>query len=308
MEHDNDSPSRYTYTNNEATLSAHSNSDGWNNIHVFYGNTSHVAQASHINKAILPLARQQQSDGNNNNNSSSNNNNNNFRRWFSQSQQDEFVSRLLRNKRNGYFVDLAANDAIRISNTYALETYFHWQGLCIEANPIYWAGLAYRSHCQIVAAVVGQEMMQAVKFKFPNRAPPKGGIVGAEFDNHEASQFGEDQWRYTVTLEHILDRFQAPTVIDYLSLDVEGAETFVLEKFPFERYRFHVMTIERPDETLCRLLVQHGYRLLKQLKKRWGETVWIHETLLSPDKSSLIDLSVLDMDTEHYEYSEKMVG
>ena len=146
-------------------------------------------------------------------------------------------------------------------------------------------------------------MMEQVRFKFPNRAPPKGGIIGDDFDNRAESRFlaGEDHLRFTVTLRHILERFRAPPVMDYLSLDVEGAETFVMESFPFDRYRFQLLTVERPDDRLCRLLMQNGYRLLKQLKK-WGETVWMHQYA-----EASLNLTVLEeMDTENYVYSEKV--
>jgi hypothetical protein len=248
-------------------------STGWNTIHVFYGNTTHLNQVTQLPAASL-LTKQ----------------------WFSQVQQDELVSRLLRGKRNGYFVDLASNDAVRISNTFALETHHGWNGLCLEANSVYWAGLAYRPGCTIIAAVVGKQMMEEVRFRFPHRAAPKGGIVNQKFDN--TVQTGEDQLRFTVTLAHIFEYFQAPTVMDYLSLDVEGAESFVMSTFPFDRYRFNLLTIERPDDELCSLLDRHGYKLLKKLRS-WGETIWAHEAILAD-----LDLSALDMDTEHYAYRD----
>jgi hypothetical protein len=48
--------------------------------------------------------------------------------WTSQCKQDLIVSTLLHNKTNGYFVDLAANDAVEWSNTLALERLFQWRG------------------------------------------------------------------------------------------------------------------------------------------------------------------------------------
>jgi hypothetical protein len=275
--------SKYGPSNQQSSLSSPGlistavEDDGWNAIHVFYGNTSHIAQASHISPQVFEK-----------------------KQWFSQLRQDELVSRLLKGKRDGYFVDLASNDAVRISNTYALETRYGWKGLCLEANPVYWSGLAYRTRCKTIAAVVGREMMQQVHFRFPNRAAPQGGIVGKDFDNHESSRFGEDQLRFTVTLSHILERFQAPEVMDYLSLDVEGAEFFVMESFPFEKYRFQLLTVERPNEQLCHLLTENGYRLLKQLKQ-WGETIWMHESA-----ENMLDMSALEMDIENYAYSEKI--
>ena len=40
-----------------------------------------------------------------------------------------------------YFVDLAANDPIDLSNTFKLEQ-MGWEGLCIEPNPVYWYRLS----------------------------------------------------------------------------------------------------------------------------------------------------------------------
>lgn len=48
----------------------------------------------------------------------------------------------------GYFVDMAANDALDCSNTVALEQNYGWRGLCVEANPRYLPSLQ-RRHCQV---------------------------------------------------------------------------------------------------------------------------------------------------------------
>jgi hypothetical protein len=225
--------------------------------------------------------------------------------WFSQRRQDFVVSQLLRNKKNGYFVDLAANDAVRISNTYALETHFDWQGLCIEPNPEYWAGLAYRK-CQVAAAVVGRTTNEELHFRYTAKGP-RGGIVGDNFENRQASVANKkskakdvDLPRYGVKLEEILERFNTPFVIDYFSLDIEGAESFVMESFPFQKYRFNVLTVERNDDRLSSLLERNGYKLLKVLLFR-KEFLWIHK-----DVESELDMSALDIDTEHYHYRERI--
>ena len=50
-----------------------------------------------------------------------------------------------------------------------------------------------------------------------------GGIAGDGFDNGPRFKGQSPPW-YTVTLTEILNRYNAPHQIDYLSLDVEGAE------------------------------------------------------------------------------------
>jgi hypothetical protein len=59
----------------------------------------------------------------------------------------------------------------------------------------------------------------------------------------------------------ILGTAGAPTNIDYLSIDVEGAELRILAEFPFDRYRFAALTIERPTPAVHELLSKAGYVL-----------------------------------------------
>jgi Methyltransferase FkbM domain len=273
--------------------------DGWNAIHVFVG-TASKNETKRIDQMV----------------DASNIPNDYFysTQWFSQVRQDFLVYQLLKQKQNGFFIDLAANDAIRISNTFALEFYHHWDGIVIEPNALYWSALAYRS-CTVVAAVVGQQTGQEMKFKFPKHKPaPQGGLVGPDFDNADTpsrsqgegnDNSDEDQMRYTVTLRDILERFRAPSVIDYFSLDIEGAETFVMESFPFDQYRFNVLTVERADQRLSALLEEHGYVKMKQLKK-WGEVLWMHSSVIHD--VSIVDLSELSLDTENYKYRERIAS
>lgn len=81
--------------------------------------------------------------------------------------------------------------------------------------------------------------------------------------------------RYTVPLAEIFERYAVPKVIDYFSLDVEGAESFVMSTFPFDKYTFRVLTIERPKPDLQKLLKSKGYVYLQSLSD-WGEQVWHH--------------------------------
>jgi FkbM family methyltransferase len=219
--------------------------DGWHSIEVFYGKTDHLER-------MLPHDQQ----------------------WFSQARQDEAIASLLHQKRNGYFVDLAANDATILSNTYSLERNLQWSGLCIEPNPLYWANLTYRD-CQVVAAIVGSQRMEEVFFRF--NAGDHSGIAGEGFDNGKHLQ-RQSEPKYTVTLHEILKRFQAPQKIDYLSLDVEGAEEFILKNFPLNDYQISLMTVERPKDSLRALLQAHGFQFVKRLS-RWGETLWAHESV-----------------------------
>jgi hypothetical protein len=232
--------------------------DGWNSITVFYGSTDYVV-------SLLPKDQI----------------------WFSQARQEEAILRLLSSKgssasaaenkyKGGFFVDLAANDATLFSNTYILERDYNWKGLCIEPNPLYWYNLThYRPNCQLVGAVVGAQRMEKIDFLFS--AGDHGGIVGDKFDNRNKKR--KTHVEYTVTLLEILERHNTPKVIDYLSLDVEGAEEFIMQNFPLANYKIRAMTIERPKDGLRKILEQHGYQQVMRLS-RWGETLWAHQEFL----------------------------
>jgi hypothetical protein len=182
----------------------------------------------------------------------------------------------------------------------------------LEPNPAYWSSLSYRA-CHVVAAVVGNATMEQVTFRFPNEKAAKGGIVGRDFDNQEVDettttrrrQKEESRVLSMVRLSDIFERFQVPSIIDYLSLDVEGAEEFVMGTFPFEKYQFNILTLERPSDALSMLLQNKGYKCLKTLKYGAGqkprETLWVHQSM-----TESLDLSALELDTQNYKYRENV--
>ena len=73
----------------------------------------------------------------------------------------------------------------------------------------------------------------------------------------------------------IFSKARAPHQIDYLSLDVEGAEWFVLTNFPLHHYRIHIITAERLKGPVREYLKEHGFQFIKRIT-RWGESLWIH--------------------------------
>lgn len=69
-------------------------------------------------------------------------------------------------------------------------------------------------------------------------------------------------------MQEIFEKFGTPQAIDDLSLDVVSTQQLSFRA----GYRFNVMTVERPNPTLRRLLGRQGYVLLKELNS-WGETL-----------------------------------
>ena len=84
----------------------------------------------------------------------------------------------------------------------------------------------------------------------------------------------------TKTLEYILNKHNAPKVIDYLSLDVEGSETRILSNFPFNKYKFLAITIERPTVELEKILFQNDYVFVKHYQM---DSFYVHKTISNFD-------------------------
>jgi len=210
------------------------------------------------------------------------------RAWYSQANQDKMILELtnashepknsstsVSNKKN-FFVDLAAFEPHSLSNTYLLEKN-GWEGLCIEPNPANWYDLATYRNCTIVGALVGgteEDEGKVVDVKFGGDTAV-AGIVGNNFDNKDRA----DAQRNIVSIGTIFKETKVPPIIDYFSLDVEGAEMFVMAKFPWDKYKIRFMTIERPKDDLVTLLNKKGYQKLETISS-WGETIWAHESLV----------------------------
>jgi hypothetical protein len=54
--------------------------------------------------------------------------------YLGQAEQDKFVLNILKNKQNGYFLEIGSNHPVNINNSYLLETQYNWKGIMVEYN------------------------------------------------------------------------------------------------------------------------------------------------------------------------------
>lgn len=184
-------------------------------------------------------------------------------------------------KRDGYFIDLAAGDGVRSSNTFFLEKFLGWQGILIEPNPNYYGKIHESRKSPLVTSPITAQDGEKVYFRIDNGY--FGGIVSSETDNSPEVRGKELQTATVIQLESrslrtVLLEHEAPTVIDFLSLDVEGSEDSVLLDFPFEEFRFRCMAIERPSKALDMRLDREGYRQVAHLHY---DVIYVHESFLT---------------------------
>ena len=167
-------------------------------------------------------------------------------------------------KRGGYFLEVGAADGISLNNTFLLEKRYGWRGLCIEADPVAFQDLRQVRRAKCLNICVDA---RDGEIDFVQRAQ-LGGIIADDTDNRDR---GPETERGAVvrmearSLHSILRSENAPRVIDYLSIDVEGAEGRILGGFPFEDYVFNCMTVERPKDRLREVLMQNEYKVIREV-------------------------------------------
>ncbi len=182
--------------------------------------------------------------------------------YVTQLNQDIFA--LLVNRFNpGFFIEIGANDGFELSNTIYLEEQFGWTGLLVEANPKYVDSLKNRKAKSVVAAVVEEEG----NYKFRD-AGLYGGVESLLDKTHD--KMTRDTPTISVwgtTLERILEENRAPNLINFISIDVEGAEVLIVEQMcQLQSHRFVCGCIEynkrKTDyQRIVSILLESGYRV-----------------------------------------------
>lgn len=202
---------------------------------------------------------------------------------LSQAGQDYWVfGEAFNEKKNGYFLDIGAHDGLNISNTYLLESRYNWTGLCIEANPITFAELKKNRRAKCLNVCLDDSEGE-VNFALRD---VMGGIVDSSLDNTEKDiSVNKIIKLKTVPLINVLKEQNAPSIIDYLTIDVEGAEERILGTFNFKEYIFRCITIERPTEHLRDIFKSHGYLLVKEIPGL--DCFYVHQDFLKEYKSNL---------------------
>ena len=183
----------------------------------------------------------------------------------SQLRQDLFVLSELDFRREGYFVEFGACDGFTISNTHLLEREFGWRGILAEPCRAWHSELKSSRHAHVSTKCVWSRSGERLTF---TQAP--SAVISTITAFNDSDELGERRKHgrsykvETISLTDLLAQFDAPSVIDYISLDTEGSELEILSAFDFSKYCFRVITVEhgyRPArEQLYAILTSNGYR------------------------------------------------
>jgi FkbM family methyltransferase len=189
-----------------------------------------------------------------------------FGRSRAQLFQDCYVCYRLHDKRGGFFVEFGATDGKELSNSYMLEAELGWRGILAEPLPFWHHALAGNRRARIDHRCVWRRSGERLEFLTLHTIPELASLKAyAESDLHAAERRkAEGTFPVeTVSLADLLAQHEAPEDIDYLSIDVEGAELDVLAGMDFDRYRPRIITIEHNFQPhrgeMQRLLESRGF-------------------------------------------------
>jgi FkbM family methyltransferase len=196
-----------------------------------------------------------------------------FRSSKSQLRQDLFVLAILNFKVNGFFVEFGATNGINLSNTYLLEKEFGWTGILAEPAKYWHKDLKKNRTCNIETACVWRDSNSMLKFLEADAAELStiSNFMGS--DSHKEMRLHSKAYEVnSISLNDLLEKYNAPNLIDYLSIDTEGCEYEILSNFDFTKYSFNIITCEHNftpmREKIYNLLSNHGYvRVYQELSK-----------------------------------------
>ncbi len=197
-----------------------------------------------------------------------------LRQLYSQAGQDLWVIRdVFGYMQRGYFIDIGAADGVELSNSFALEKYHGWTGLCIEPGPAAFGKLRANRKCRCLNICIDAQRQEV---EFTAEKGFFGGIIAADTNN--AGTENKSNRITTHTFMDVIRDHRVPETIHYLSLDVEGAEHRVMATFPFDSHRFLSATIERPGKDLRAVLASNGYVLVAEIPNL--DAFYLHPSML----------------------------
>lgn len=178
----------------------------------------------------------------------------------------------------GFYVELGANDGVTQSNSLYFEKHRRWSGLLIEPAPHNFLkclqNRSERNTVRCAACVSFGYQPEFVRMTYSNLMSTATGLETDIADPQEHARSGRrflsrhepvfDFGAIARTLNDILLEAQAPKTIDFLSLDVEGAELEVLKGVDHDAFRFKYILVEcRSLPDMQAYLGSKRYRLVE---------------------------------------------
>lgn len=232
--------------------------------------------------------------------------------FYGQMGQDKFLeTAVFQGLEGGIFVDVGAHDGESLSNTYFFEKERGWKGICVEPIPSVFEKLKTlrtKSVCYEVAI----DSDEADKtFLVGKGYPEMFSVLSNHLDPRHYTRIQNETRDKGGHLESIqvktkrldsLLKEQGISHVNYLSIDVEGAEFGVLESIDFSTTTFDVIEVEcnYPELNLKYDVFLNEKGFIRLLNLDW-DILYIHKEskFLSQFEQSRLPLT-LSIFTPHW--------
>ena len=161
--------------------------------------------------------------------------------------------------RQGYFVEIGVGDGIMNSNSLGLER-IGWKGLLVEPARE-WKN-SIESNRTSLLDTRAAHFTDGIEMEFLEAGELSG--LREAFKPDGFKRRGKTYRVTTVNATSLLREYDAPSVIDFLSIDTEGSEVEIVQGLDFKRYSFKFICVEHnhmaSKRILDDLLSEVGYR------------------------------------------------
>ncbi len=197
---------------------------------------------------------------------------------FSQEGEDILLKKIFKYRKKGFFVDVGAHHPYRYSNTYALYQ-LGWSGINIDATPDSMTAFQKaRPRDTNLELVISDATRTTQYYIFEDSAlntlDPAASQRVISSGQSKLSCIIELQ---ATTLKKVLSNYlPQDTLIDFLNIDVEGADLQVLKSNDWKRYLPKVIAIEESSQNspTHTFLTQKGYR---SICRTISTTIFLHQ-------------------------------
>jgi len=197
-------------------------------------------------------------------------------KFYSQYKQDKWLyDNYFKNKKNGVFLEIGADDGVDKSNTKFFEDN-GWEGMCIEPSPKRFKLLKENRNCicenYAVSDTVGEvDFMdicgwgKGLSGIIDKYSPEHKNRIESEI-THPLNEGKEIVKVRTELLNNLLDKHKMYD-IDFCTIDTEGGEFDILKTLNLDKYNINIIIVENNyrDSLVNELLKSKGYEKIHKL-------------------------------------------
>jgi len=174
-------------------------------------------------------------------------------KYYSQIQQDKyFIENFMEKSDSNYFVDVGCHDGVTMSNTLTLEN-LGWNGLLIEVEDELFEKAKKQRKNKVVNECVFSvnDLEKTIEIPLNEEIQEGNSLLIRIKDINSCQSSFQNQFKNTKeftkktkTLTKIFEENNVPSIIGYMSIDIEGSDYDALLGLDFNKYIINFLTIE----------------------------------------------------------------